>query len=202
MRSSSRLGRKVSVPFQKACSVIDSSCTVKFPLHASEENAIRHFLWLSSITAVQPRAPAPSPVPVPRKLFGWYRCWNHLWLVSAASALGGASAETVPELAGDFGQGAHATGTGGLSALGLLGPVVCTSCVLASLLLAPRCPWVLQPIDAVLSVRSWMCFRGWIVFSRTLAGLGGGVATRGAGVLLDVHGSATCVSRVQSVHCP
>lgn len=102
-------------------------------------------------------APAPSPCSSSRKLFGWYRCWNRLWLVSAASALGGSSAETVPELAGDFGQRAHATGTGGLSALGLLGPVVCSPCVLASVLVALRCPRC-----CCLSLLSWALVRGCI----------------------------------------
>lgn len=49
---------------------------------------------------------------------------NRLWLVSTAGTLRGADAEAVPELAGDLGKRAHAAGTGGLSALGLLGPVV------------------------------------------------------------------------------
>lgn len=49
---------------------------------------------------------------------------NRLWLVGAAGTLGGTDTEAVPELAGDLGERAHAAGTGGLSALGLLGPVV------------------------------------------------------------------------------
>lgn len=58
---------------------------------------------------------------------------NRLWLVSTAGTLGSADAEAVPELAGDLGERAHAAGTGGLSALGLLGPVVYSSLVLAPL---------------------------------------------------------------------
>jgi hypothetical protein len=43
----------------------------------------------------------------------------------ALGALRGASAEAVAELAGDELECAHAAGTGGLSSLGLLTPVVC-----------------------------------------------------------------------------
>lgn len=45
----------------------------------------------------------------------------------ATGTLGGTSAETVGEAAGDELEVTHAAGTGGLSALGLLGPVVCDS---------------------------------------------------------------------------
>lgn len=43
----------------------------------------------------------------------------------AASTLGGAGLEAVGELAGDVLERPHAAGAGGLSALGLLAPVVC-----------------------------------------------------------------------------
>jgi hypothetical protein len=46
-------------------------------------------------------------------------------LLDTASALGGTGLEAVAELAGDGLQVLHAAGTGGLSPLGLLAPVVC-----------------------------------------------------------------------------
>lgn len=45
--------------------------------------------------------------------------------LGSASTLGLSDLETVLEAAGDVLEVLHASGTGGLSALGLLGPVVC-----------------------------------------------------------------------------
>lgn len=78
--------------------------------------------FLSSITAFHP-LPSKAwtrPPFVLARLAG-----IHLWLGGTAGALGGADLEAVLEAPGDGGQGAHAAGAGGLSALGLLGPVVC-----------------------------------------------------------------------------
>jgi hypothetical protein len=92
---------------------------VLFPLHARKVNAIRP-LFLSSVVNHCVHAAHPSQSDWPRPI-----PFHHLWLARAASTLGGADLEAVLEAAGDGGEGSHAAGTGGLSALGLLGPVVC-----------------------------------------------------------------------------
>lgn len=57
---------------------------------------------------------------------------GHLCLLGAAGALGSADLEAVLEASGHGGERSHAAGTGGLSALGLLGPVVCFTSLSAS----------------------------------------------------------------------
>lgn len=53
--------------------------------------------------------------------------WASLLGDGGASALGKAGLEAVPELSRNVAEFAHATGTGGLSPLGLVGPVDCIS---------------------------------------------------------------------------
>lgn len=131
--------------------------------------------------------------------------WARLWLGSATGALGGANLEAVLEAPGDGGQRSHAAGTGGLSALGLLGPVVCFSLRVSVLCL---CLWkclslcLVVVLPSVLSHTDWGLERsvsgGWggfgLVRSRTLPGLSSGVSARSASVLLDVHGAAAYLS--------
>lgn len=61
-----------------------------------------------------------SPKPKTRRRIGKY-----LSGLGATGALGGTGLEAVQEAAVDNTQGAHATGAGGLAALGLLAPVDC-----------------------------------------------------------------------------
>lgn len=152
------------------------------------------FLWLSSITAFHLLPPSSSQEldgPVVRSV----SCWNRLWLVSAAGTLGGADTEAVPELAGDLGQRAHAAGTGGLSALGLLGPVVCFVLNVSTY----ACLFCLESggeAVALIIVDVYIFGADGSFVSRTLAGLSSGVTARSAGVLLNVERSATCMSTI------
>lgn len=83
--------------------------------------------------------------------------------------------ESVLELAGNGLEVTAATGTGGLAALGLLGPVVYGILVCARLL-----RFGLQ----IVSER--------VLVVRTSSDLGSWVSARGASVLLNVEGTATC----------
>lgn len=109
--------------------------------------------------------------------------------LGALGALGDTSLEAVQEAAVDSAQGAHAAGAGGLAALGLLTPVVCSKkkvrkpncsnniCILiSSLRTMPFFPYP-YPYHQV---------SGRVM--RTLAGLSGRVATVSTGGLLDVEG--------------
>lgn len=113
--------------------------------------------------------------------------------LGATSTLRCALLETVAELAGDELEGAHATGTGGLSPLSLLAPVVCRGYV------STRAGSVEGP-----EIRVGRSFRKkelvwciWVV-SRTLSDARAGVSAVGAGVLLHVHRAAACWSQSQS----
>ena len=68
--------------------------------------------------------------------------------LDAAGALGSTALEAVGELAGDGLQVLHAAGTGGLSPLGLLAPVVCGGTLVLVLrsfaAVAMRCRWSVQ----------------------------------------------------------
>lgn len=120
--------------------LLDSPVSVcVFPLTRRKANAIRP-LFLSSVVNHRVYAAHPSQSDWPRPV----RC-HHLWLARAASTLGGADLEAVLEAAGDGGEGSHAAGTGGLSALGLLGPVVCFVDARVSSLVVIQCLYHMNP---------------------------------------------------------
>jgi hypothetical protein len=115
----------------------------------------------------------------------------------ATGALGCALLETVGELAWDELEGSHAAGSGRLSPLGLLAPVVCAggTCVLVGSAWAACCGrggnggFRARHLETSVSRGG----RGWVgVRRRTLSNAGAGVSAVGAGVLLDVHGTAAC----------
>lgn len=108
----------------------------------------------------------------------------------ATGALGSALLETVLELAWHELERSHAAGTGGLSSLGLLTPVVCRSDV--SMLLVS---WLGVRFDAE------ACIVGGQdeVNRRTLSNASAWVSAVGASVLLDVHRAAACVTSSISI---
>lgn len=112
---------------------------------------------------------------------------RHLCLLGTTGTLGSAGLEAVLEASGHGGEGSHAAGTGGLPALGLLGPVVCFVSWSASCSDPPS----LLPglLNGWVSIR----VRVGVSVSRTLPGLSSGETARSAGVLLDVQRSATCL---------
>jgi len=91
----------------------------------------------------------------------------------APRTLGHTSLETVLELPGNLAEVSHAAGTGDLSPLSLLGPVVCNH--------SRPCQQIRPRL--LLSSSCWL--------KRTLAGLSSGVAAGSAGLLLVVQGTAT-----------
>lgn len=93
----------------------------------------------------------------------------------SAGVLWDTGLESVLELAGNGLEVTAASGTGGLAALGLLGPVVC------GILVCARC-------------RDSTCDRlGGVLVVRTSSDLGSWVTTGRASVLLNVEGTATCI---------
>jgi len=118
------------------------------------------------------RAPCPSGLLHAVNTSSSCSSARHLGGLGALGAGGGASAETVGELAVDGLEVAHAAGTGGLPALSLLAPVDCAVSVAC-----------FEDLDRVLVDSAG---------SRTLPGLSSRVAARRACVLLDVEGATTC----------
>lgn len=111
---------------------------------------------------------------------------------AGAPRVGGhTSAESVLEAAGDVLEVSHAASANGLSALGLLAPVVCSKGPgqHSSSSSSPPChpPIVAPPARIRVRVRGTSRTHG----RRTLSDLSSGVAAGSAGVLLDVEGAAT-----------
>jgi hypothetical protein len=110
--------------------------------------------------------------------FGFFRLFDGDGVCDGATGtLGSALLEAVAELPVDGLEVPHAAGAGGLSPLGLLGPVVCL--LLVFLFLSLLCPSYHDELVAAERSRR-----------RTLPGLSGGVGTAGASVLLDVERAA------------
>jgi hypothetical protein len=104
--------------------------------------------------------------------------------LDAAGALGGTGLEAVGELAGDGLQVLHAAGTGGLSPLGLLAPVVCGGMLVLVLFSCSR-------INALSVVGSSLGGLEEGGVRRTLPDGGARVTAVGASVLLDVERATT-----------
>jgi len=108
-------------------------------------------------------------------------------LLDTASALGSTGLEAVAELAGDGLQVLHAAGTGGLSPLGLLAPVVCSGMLVL---------WFFRSLirgDALAKVDSGIGGLEEGGVRRTLPDTGARVTAVGASVLLDVERATTLI---------
>lgn len=110
--------------------------------------------------------------------------------LGALGALGDTSLEAVQEAAVDNAQGAHAAGAGGLAALGLLTPVVCSKKKKFVSRVVPTIACILISSPRTMPFFSYRYpyqhVSGGVM--RTLAGLSGRVATVSTGGLLDVEG--------------